>query len=69
MDYHADLKRLLRALREFDETGLIPADVAPIEAACERILEADPFEAVARRWRTIVASVPEETLPDEPWRR
>ncbi|WP_239806047.1 hypothetical protein [Croceicoccus hydrothermalis] len=69
MDYHGDLMRLLRAINEYEATGDLPPDASSIDVVCERVLEFDPFETVARRWKRITISEPEDPTKDEPWRR
>lgn len=69
MDYHDDLKRLLRALNDYEATGALPADTSKIDAVCDRVLATDPFEKVARRWKTLVNSGPTDPSKDALWRR
>ena len=69
MDYHGELKRLLRALSDYDKTGALPPDTSKIDAVCERVLAVDPSEKVARRWKSVANSDRTDPSKDEPWRQ
>lgn len=69
MDYHDDLMRLLRALKDYETTGNLPSDASMIDVVCERVLEIDPAEPVARRWMRVTSPSPEDPSKDELWRR
>lgn len=53
MGQYEDLRRVLAAVRLYEQSGKLPCNVEDIDTACERILSNDPFDSVGIDWHRI----------------
>ncbi|RKF17721.1 hypothetical protein D6851_15800 [Altericroceibacterium spongiae] len=62
--FYDDLKLLAQAVYKYDNTGILPDDIEPVEEACRRVNELSTTESMMWRWWQIMdGSPPDNIIP------